>query len=131
MYLLIAEVYVVAFLLSGLGFYFLAPQEYLQFVPIVGGFYFFTGMVYNYMLDRCRYQPEKLVSVFMIARMVKFLLTIAFLVFCVKGLKFEATPFAITLMCNFFLYTALELYLYYRYSTWHSKRATIRNEKDS
>lgn len=128
MYFLLLGVYLAVMLLSWLGFYLFAPR-YMEFFPAISVFYCATGLVFNFALDRCRYQPNKLITVFMVARMVKFLLTIAFLVISVKGFHLEAAPFAIALMCNFFLYTGLELHLFRRYSTWHSRRAMIRNDK--
>ncbi len=129
MYFLLGQVYVAVLLLCGLGFYFFAPPEYLRLLPAIGLFYCLTGFVFNYALDRCRYHPDRLLVVFMVTRMAKLLLTIIFLAVSVKVFHVDKIPFVITLMCNYFLYTALEIYLYYRYSTWHSKRAALRNEK--
>ncbi len=125
MYFLLLGVYVAVVLLSGLGFYLFAPQ-YMEFFSAISVFYCVTGLVYNYALDRCRYQPNKLVTTFMVARMVKFLLTIAFLVVGVKVFQWERAPFAIVLMCNYFLYMVLELHIFRRYSMWHSKRKSSR-----
>jgi F0F1-type ATP synthase assembly protein I len=128
MYLLLLVVYAAVVALSWLGFRLFAPS-YMEFFPALSVFYFVTGLVYNYALDRCRRQPNKLVATFMVARMVKFLLTIAFLVIGIKVFCWEKTPFAIVLMCNYFLYMGLELHIFRRYSTWHSKRRKRKNAK--
>jgi F0F1-type ATP synthase assembly protein I len=129
MYFLLATVYVVVALVSGLVSYYLDPFDFYAVFPAISIFYWVTGILLNYALDRCRYQPNKLLSVFMVGRTVKFVLTIIFLAVGVHVLSVEKVPFAITLMCNYFLYTGLEVYLYYRYSTWHSKRLNSRNAK--
>lgn len=110
-------------------FYLLIPQYYFDFYPVIGIFYWVSGVILNYSLDRyCVKRPSKMLNAYMMIRLIKFLLTIAFLFVGVKFAKAPTAPFAISLMCNYFMYTALELYIY---NAYNKQIARCYNEENS
>ena len=118
-------IYLAVGLVSFAVFKFVAPQYYFNFYPIIGVFYWICGIVLNFFLDRCHLaNPDKLLNTFMMVRLAKFLLTIGFLFVGIKVMKIPTAPFVISLMCNYFIYIAIEMYIYSIYN----KRITSKNE---
>ncbi len=118
-YTLLIISYLAVGLLSTVVFSVLLPENYFRAYPAIGIFYLVTGLLLNMSLDRTRWQrPDKLLNIYMMGRMVKFVLTIVFLL--VGGGLISSVPerktFAISLVCNYFVYTGLELYIYYQYN---------------
>lgn len=117
MYVILTLVYIIVGIASFAIFYFLAPQYYFKLYPIIGIFYWITGMIFNYLLDKCRTtQPDQLLNTYMFGRMIKFLATILFLLIYVFISKTDKLVFGISLMANYIIYTALDLYVYYSYN---------------
>ena len=125
-FFLLTAVYLAVGLSGGLIFYYLFSQHYFKLYFVIILFYWLTGIITNYILDRTiHHKEDKLLSVYMVSRMTKFLLTIVFLA-VFEMLVMDAVhkiPFAIALMCNYMLYTSLELYIYYLYNKRSSKNA--------
>lgn len=119
MYLLLTLVYAGVALLSTLLFIVLIPSKYFGVYPLIDVFYWLCGVGMTLFLDRARRRscsPDGLLKVFMIFRGIKFLLTVGLLAVGVHGLGMERISFAISLMCNYFVYSGLELYVYHRYT---------------
>ncbi len=126
MFIMLSLVYLSVGLLGGMLFYFLFPEYYFHAYPAIVIFYWATGIITNYVFDHNKNaKPEKLLSMFMMSRMIKFVLTLIFLAIIVKLVLEEQyeVVFAITLMCNYILYTSLELYIYYLYNKRLTKDA--------
>ncbi len=119
MYLLLTLVYIGVALVSMGLLYLFTPTRYFGVFPVIDVFYWLCGMGMTFFLDRSRRRhksADKLLNVFMISRGVKFLLTIVLLVVGVKVLELHRLTFVISLMCNYFIYSGLELYIYHRYN---------------
>ncbi len=117
MLLLLTLTYIGVALVSILIFWFFTPPEYFRVYPAIDVFYWLCGVGMTYFLDLKRANhPDKLLSVFMTFRGIKFLLTIALLIVGIKVFDMPRVTFAISLMCNYFVYSALELYIYFRYN---------------
>jgi len=129
MFLLITVVYITAGFLGGLLFYTLCPGFFFPNYYVIIVFYWIIGVITNYLLDNAsRTRLDKLLSIYMMSRVIKFLLMILFLALFIKLVIDYAhrVPFVIALMGNYLLYTFLELYIYYLYN----KRA-LKNGKDA
>jgi hypothetical protein len=104
-------------LLSGLAFYFFIPQYYFNFYPVIIAFYWIGGVLLNAVLSlNHNAKPDRLLNVYMMGRMIKFLLTIIFLLAYVLCASENRVSFAVALMANFFIYTGLEIFIYYLYT---------------
>lgn len=126
LYLLIIGAYLVTGIIGALIFIYLIPLDYYSLYPTVPSFYLITGLMLNYALDRCRsWNPDQLTNVYMMCRMVKFLLTIIFLLVCIHFVGDDRKSFAISLIFNYLLYTGLELYIFYLYNK-RSKKYEIK-----
>jgi len=127
-FFLLSFVYLAAGMLFGLIVYYLWDKDYLTRYFVIVFFFFLTGIINNYIVDRTiRKKVDKLLSVYMALRMGKFLLTIIFLsVFVVFILEdSHKLPFAILLMIHYILYTSLELFtfnLYYKHAIKDAKK---------
>lgn len=118
-FFLLTVVYPVAGALYGLILYYVFSAYYFTSCFFIVLFYWTIGLITNYLLDRIiRQRSDKLLTVYMILRMAKFLLTIIFLgVFelLVVADSYKL-PFAIALMSNYVLYTLCELYTFNLYN---------------
>ena len=126
-FILLIITYLTVGLVSTVIFSFLLPENYFHAYPAIGLFYLVTGVLLNMSLNRARWEkPDKLLNIYMMGRMIKFVLTIVFLLVggAMLGPGPERKTFALSLICNYFVYTGLELYIYYQYN----KRIT-RNAK--
>jgi hypothetical protein len=104
-------------LLSGVIFYFFLSPYYFHFYPAIIAFYWIGGVILNTILARSHSKkPDRLLNIYMMGRMIKFLLTIIFLLVYVLCTSENRVPFAIALMANFFIYTGLEIFIYYLYT---------------
>jgi len=109
-------VYLVVALCSGLFFYYILPQQYYAIFPGISLFFGISGLLLNWRLSRVRMtDPDRLFNVFMVGRMWKFVATLAFLFLYVIFDKENKVVFGISLMLNYILYSALEIYILYLY----------------
>jgi hypothetical protein len=122
-----SAVYLGVGLLSGLIYYFFIPQYYFSFYPAIIAFYWIGGVTLNAILALSHdTKPYRMLNIYMMGRMIKFLLTIIFLLVYVLCATENRTPFAIALMANFFLYTGLEIFIYYLYT-----KPALKNAKEN
>jgi hypothetical protein len=124
-FLLFSAIYLGIGLVGSLVYYFCIPQYYFSFYPAIIIFYWFCGIILNSILAHSRYgKPDRQLNIYMMGRMVKFLLTILFLLVYVLCERNNRVPFAFALMTNFFIYTGLEIFIYYLYTKpTHAKEA--------
>jgi hypothetical protein len=112
----ITLVYAVVFAAGIFVFRWLLPSEYFSFYPVIGIFYWLMGIALSWRMGRSRLnRRDKLFNIFMIFRMIKLVST---LILFVVGLQFvgdKRVPFAVALMCNYFISFVLELYIYFLY----------------
>lgn len=131
LFLLLAAVYILVGLLSGVLFHYLIPEEYFASFPIIGVFYFVTGMIFNFVLDRSRNKhPDRLLNVFMLGKTTKFIITILFLILYVQFRPEIKLEFSISLMGYYFIYSMLEIYIYYLYNKSLIRRLNKNGTKD-
>lgn len=125
LFLLLTIAYLAVGGISGVIFGFLIPEEYFGMFPAIGIFYWMMGVILTVSLDQCKKtNPDKLLNVFMINKVVKFVLTLLFLVLYVRFYPEIKMQFSISLMCNFFVLSFLEMYIYYLYN----KKITQKKE---
>lgn len=123
--LLLTVIYVSVGVILGVILKFLVPWLYFAHFPLIPLFYLITGVILNFVLDQCRSKrPERLVNVFMIMRMVKLLLTVAFLAIYDQFIGEHRIKFAITLVLFYVIYMSLESYLFYLYEKRRKKHAS-------
>jgi hypothetical protein len=128
MFFLLSLVYLSIGGLGELIFYFLFPTHFFKLYFVIILFYWIVGITTNFFLDRtCTSKNDKLLTIFMLSRMVKFFLTIVFLAVMIKVVfsNKDQIAFAIAVMANYVLYTSLELYIYYLYN-----KRSIHNAKE-
>lgn len=128
LFLLVTVVYTVVGLLGEVALEFLLPPAYYGLFPAISIFYLIMGLILTFSLDHFRKtSPDRLLHIFMLMKMIKFFCTILFLLFYVTREPEVKMQFSITLMCNYFIYTALEIYIYYLYN----KKITVNKNKDA
>ena len=123
MYLLLTLAYVIcSFITLGL-LYLLTPTRWFGVYPAIEIFYWVCGMALNYLLNRYRNSnPDRLVNIYMFFRFGQFVLTIMLLVVGIYLAHYQRIAFTVSLLSNFLIFSALELYIY----SWHNRRATQR-----
>ena len=133
--LLLIVVYFVIGVLSGAVFYYLLPNEYFPSYPFISLFFLVSGIMLTVMMDRSSYagQPDMLLNIYMMGRMIKFMFTVLFLLLYVIIIKNHKIVFAVSMLVNYFIYTTLELYIYYLYnkrSVKHEQKKKEDQKKD-
>ncbi|MDH6535466.1 hypothetical protein D0T51_09470 [Parabacteroides sp. 52] len=117
LFILVVTVYTAVGILGEIILGFLLPKEYFGLYPAIGFFYLIMGLILTYTLDRYRKtHPDKLMNVFMTVKMIKFVFTIIFLILYVTHEPEIKMQFSISLMCNYFIYSLIEMYIYYLYN---------------
>jgi len=130
LFILVTTVYTAVGILGEIILSFLIPSEYFGLYPAISVFYWIMGLALTYSLDRCRKtNPDKLMNIFMFIKMIKFVLTVVFLVLYVSFEPEVKMQFSISLMCNYFIYSFLEMYIYYLYNKKITQ--TGNKEKDA
>lgn len=116
LFILVTVVYTAIGILGEIILGFFIPEEYFGLYPVISIFYWILGLFLTFTLDRCRKtNPDKLMNVFMLGKTIKFLCTIVFLMVYVSHHPEVKMQFSISLMCNYFIYSFLEMYIYYLY----------------
>lgn len=108
---------------------FAVPWLYFDHFPLVPLFYLITGVILNFVLDACKTSSsDKLVNVFMTMRIIKLVLTVAFLGIYDKFIGEHKMKFALTLVLFYLIYMSLESYLFYLYEKRRKKHANEYKE---
>jgi len=124
---LLTIVYLIIGSLCGLILYHLFSAYYFSLYFVIVLFFWSTGIITNYIVERTiRYKANRLLSVYMMLRLVKFLLIVIFLAMFEVFIMDEnhKIPFAVALMGNYFLYACFELYIFNLYN-----KRFVNNEK--
>lgn len=117
LFLLVTVVYTVVDILGGILLGFFLPEDYFGLYPAISVFYWIMGLVLTFGLDsRKDTNADRLMNLFMTVKGVKFLLTILFLMLYVTYDPEVKMQFSVTLMCNYFIYSFLEMYIYFLYN---------------
>ncbi|GHV01504.1 hypothetical protein FACS1894159_09480 [Bacteroidia bacterium] len=121
-YFVLTVVYVAVAATVNVLIYSFAPVKYFGIYPSVNILYWLCGMALEFFLYRYRNAgSEKLLATYMMFRFGQLVLTALFLMVAASVAGYEKLPFAISLMLNYFVFTALELYLYNRYNKRYNK----------
>ncbi len=116
-YLEITVVYVVLGVATWLLLEAFVPEGFTALYPSVDLFYWICGMALNYFLFRNRLKGgNSLLNTFLMVRTIKFVCVIALLMVGLMVFQAHKMAFTINLLVNYFVYSAFELYIYYRYN---------------
>lgn len=109
---------IVAYTLVGVAatgiLWLIYPETFVDYVPAMGAFFVTAGIILSLILDRAHqnYNSRKLISIYMLSRVIKLVLTIGFLWAFTRFTECEVKPFAISLMIFYLTYMFLDLYVY-------------------
>lgn len=117
LFILVSVVYVGVGILGGVVLGLFIPEDYFGLYPAISIFYLVMGWILTFSMHRCRKtNPDKVMHVFMTVKAVKFVFTILFLMLYVTHDPEVKMQFSVTLMCNYFIYSFLEMYIYFLYN---------------
>lgn len=112
----------VGIVLGGL-LYLLWPDHYFKWYPSIPIFYWLMGLAMAYFLDRAkRNHEDMIVTIYMIVRICKFIVALAFLWLYVVFVGEFVRTFGLTLMLFYFIYLVLETYTFYLYEKRRMKK---------
>lgn len=112
----------VGLVLGGL-LYLLWPDHYFKWYPSIPVFYWLVGLTMAYFLDRAkRNHEDMIVTIYMIVRICKFIVALAFLWLYVVFVGEFVRTFGLTLMLFYFIYLVLETYTFYLYEKRRMKK---------
>lgn len=110
-------------LVLGILLYLLWPDHYFKWYPSIPVFYWLVGLAMAYFLDRAkRSHEDMIVTIYMIVRICKFIVAIAFLSLYVILIGENVRMFGLTLMLFYFIYLVLETYTFYLYEKRRMKK---------
>jgi len=117
LFILVIVVYTAIGILGEIFLGFLLPEEYFGLFPAISIFYLVMGLILTFSLDHFRKtNPDKLMNIFMLMKTIKFLCTVLFLMLYVTYEPEVKMQFSVSLMCNYFIYSILEMYIYFLYN---------------
>lgn len=107
----------------GVLLYVLWPDHYFKWYPSIPIFYWLVGLAMAYFLDRAkRNHEDMIVTIYMIVRICKFIVALAFLWLYVVFVGKFVRMFGLTLMLFYFIYLVLETYTFYLYEKRRMKK---------
>lgn len=107
----------------GVLLYLLWPNHYFKWYPSIPAFYWIMGLAMAYFLDRAkRNHQDMIVTIYMIVRICKFIIAVAFLWLYVVMVGEYVRTFGLTLMLFYFIYLILETYTFYLYEKRRMKK---------
>lgn len=119
---------VIGITLGGL-LYTIWPEHYFDWYPTIPFFYWLTGMVLTYLLDRAKKKNgDVTVTTFMLVRFCKFTLALVFIWMYAALVNVQLKTFGFTMMLFYFIYLGLETYTVYLFEQKRMKRE--RKEKN-
>ena len=109
--------------------YTIWPEHYFKWYPSIPAFYWATGLVLTYFLDRAKKKNgDVTVTTYMVVRFCKFTLALIFLWLYADLVGVQLKTFGFTMMLFYFIYLGLETYTIYLFEKKRMKRE--RKEKD-
>jgi hypothetical protein len=125
--LILSITYIGVCVLTEAVYYFLVPERYYASYPAIGGFYLVMGVISYYSMVHYRNTShDHLLHVYMFGRMVKFFLTMFFLLFYIFIIAPDnRKAFAMITIVYFFVFSGLEMYIYSLFNnriTKHEKK---------
>lgn len=117
LFILVTIIYAIGGAIGGILLGLFIPEDYFGMYPTIGVLYWIMGLALTFGLDRRkRTNPDKLMNYFMLIKAIKFLLTILYLMLYVSYDPDVKMQFSVTLMCNYFIYSLLEMYIFNLYN---------------
>lgn len=105
------------------------PGHYFAWYPSIPLFYWVTGVILTYLLDRVKKKKgDVTITTFMIVRFCKFTLALIFLWLYAALVGKQLKVFGFTMMLFYFIYLVLETYTIYLFEKKRMKRE--KSEKD-
>jgi len=121
-FLLLTVVYLSIWLAGELLLYLVLPAKYFHQYISVAIFFWVLGIYLNFkMILVANTTHTDILNAYMTGKMIKIGLSIAFLLAYLMIFQPDKYPFVISFMCNYVLYSALELYIYSLYTKRLSK----------
>lgn len=113
-FILLTAVFIIVSVIGGIVFGILLPDKYFSIYPFIGILYWVMGLILAAVLDRYRVKaPHKLLSVFMLMKIIKFGCTIFFLLIYILNNPEVKVQFSIAVMCCYLIFSFIEMYIYY------------------
>lgn len=113
---------VIGITLGGL-LYTIWPKHYFDWYPSIPVFYWVTGIVLTYLLDRVKKKKgDVTITTFMVVRFCKFTMALIFLWLYANLIGQQLKTFGFTLMLFYFIYLGLETYTIYLFEKKRMKR---------
>lgn len=120
---LITSINLTVGIVLGVLLYVLWPDHYFKWYPSIPIFYWLVGLAMAYFLDRAkRNHEDMIVTIYMIVRICKFIVALAFLWLYVVFVGKFVRMFGLTLMLFYFIYLVLETYTFYLYEKRRMKK---------
>lgn len=117
---------VIGITLGGL-LYTVWPSHYFTWYPSIPLFYWIMGLAMAFFLDQVKKRHgDMIVTIYMIVRLCKFIIAIAFLWLYAAWIGHSVRSFGLTLMLFYFIYLVLETYTFYLYE---KRRIKHKDEK--
>ena len=109
--------------------YTIWPEHYFVWYPSIPLFYWITGMVLTFFLDRVKKRKgDVTITTYMLVRLCKFTLALVFIWLYAAFVGKQFKTFGFTMMLFYFIYLGLETYTIYLYEKKRMKRE--KREKD-
>jgi len=117
LFILVTIIYAIGGAIGGVLLGLFIPEDYFGLYPTISILYWVLGLILTFGLDhRKRTNPDRLMNYFMLIKAIKFLLTILYLMLYVTYDPDVKMQFSVTLMCNYFIYSLLEMYIFNLYN---------------
>ncbi|SEF94896.1 hypothetical protein [Parabacteroides chinchillae] len=110
--------------------YTIWPEHYFSWYPSIPVFYWVTGIVLTYFLDRVKKKKgDVTVTTYMLVRFCKFTFVLVFLWLYANLVGEQLKTFGFTLMLFYFIYLGLETYTIYLFEKKRMKREKKENDE--
>lgn len=108
--------YVLAGLIVGLILHSYSPQYYFSWYPVIPGYFTLMGFVLFRSMIVCRRRnPKKIITVYMMMRGIKLLLTLASLVLYSLLIGDKTFEFTMATLGFYFFYLIIETYIFIKF----------------
>lgn len=119
-------VYVAFGILVGFILYYLLPQHYFNWYPVIPSYYAVIAVVLYVSLRHFREKnPTKMIQAYMMMRGIKLLVTILFVLLYNLYIDKKDEEFTIVISLFYFFYLVIETYFYVKFEL------SIKNDKKS
>lgn len=105
---------------GALLFHTLLPQYYFAWYPSIPIFFYLFGLFYIFMFGYCyRVNPQKMVAVYLVAKVTKMLLSILILMIYAIAVAHQVIPFIATYMAFYVIFLIFETRFFFHFEIKH------------